>query len=127
MGLMDFIMAESLPLRSWVIILMVMNTASILFLKRVEARWVLAAWIPNGIFMSWLLTQVGYTRMLGLSHVIFWTPLLIYLWMRRDKWNVSGSLTGKWLVGLFAVNLISLVIDYADVARYIMGDHATLG
>jgi len=127
MDLMNFILAEPLPLKAWVFILMIMNTLSILFLKRVEARWVLAAWIPNGIFMSFLLTQFGYTRMLGLSHVVFWTPLLIYLWRRRDQWNVSGSLTGKWLVGLFTVNLISLVIDYADVIRYLTGDQAVLG
>ena len=127
MDLMNFILAEPLPLRAWVFILMIMNTLSILFLKRVEARWVLAAWIPNGIFMSFLLTQFGYTRMLGLSHVVFWTPLLIYLWVRRDQWDVSGSLAGKWLVGLFTVNLISLVVDYIDVIRYLMGDQAVLG
>jgi len=127
MELMDFILAEPLPLLAWVMVLMVMNTLSVLFLKRVEARWVLAAWIPNGIFMSFLFTQVGYTRMLGLSHVVFWTPLLIYLWRRRAHWNVAGSLTGKWLVGLFVVNLASLVVDYLDVIRYLMGDHTPLG
>lgn len=127
MELMDFILAEPLPLVAWVMVLMVMNTASIFFLKRVEARWVLAAWIPNGIFMSYLLTQFGYTRMLGLSHVVFWTPLLVYLWRRRAQWNVSGSLTGKWLVGLFGVNLASLLVDYVDVVRYLLGDHSALG
>lgn len=127
MSLMDFIMAEPLPLKAWVFVLMIMNTLSIVFVKRVEARWVLAAWILNMVFMSFLLTQFGYTRMLGLSHIVFWTPLLIYLWRRRAAWNVGGSLTGKWLVGLFTVNLVSLLVDYADVIRYLLGDHATLG
>ena len=127
MDLMNYILAEPLPLVIWVMVLMTMNTVSIVFLKRVEARWVLAAWIPNGIFMSYLLTQFGYTRMLGLSHIVFWTPLLAYLWKRRKQWDVSGSLTGKWLVGLFTVNLISLLIDYADIVRYLMGDHGVLG
>jgi len=127
MELLNFILAEPLPLRAWVIVLMIMNTLSIVFLKRGEARWVLAAWLLNGAFMSFLLTQFGYTRMLGLSHVVFWTPLLVYLWARRSRWNVSGSLAGKWLVGLFVVNLLSLIIDYADVIRYLMGDHAVLG
>lgn len=127
MDLMDFIMAEPLPLKAWVFVLMIMNTLSIVFLKRVEARWVLAAWILNMVFMSFLFTLYGYTRMLGLSHIVYWTPLLIYLWRRRGAWNVSGSLTGKWIAGLFTVNLISLLVDYVDVIRYLLGDHATLG
>lgn len=127
MELMDFIRAEPLPLFMWVVVLMLMNTVSVLFFKRIEALWVLATWIANGIFMSFLLAQFGYTRILGLSHVVFWTPLLIYLWRRRVSWAVSATLSGKWLLGLFAVNLASLIVDYLDVIRYLMGDTATLG
>ena len=126
MDLMNNILVQPLPIIIWVFVLMLMNTLSIVFLKRVEARWVLAAWISNGIFMPVLLSQFGYTRILGLSHVVFWTPLLIYLWTRRKNWNVSGSLAGKWLLGLFIVNMMSLFVDYLDVIRYLLGDHAVL-
>ena len=106
----------------WVMWMMALNTASIVFCwKKIEARFVLAAWIPNGIFMTLLAEQMGYTRILGLSHAIFWTPLVIYLFTRRKNFE-WGTIYGKWLYILLVTNVASLVIDYIDVIRYIAGD-----
>ena len=126
MGLMDKIMTEPGWLVAWVFTMMVVNTAALLFLQRVEARWILAAWIGNIVFMSALFEMVGYVRLLGLSHVIFWTPLLIYLFARRNSWDLS-NLSGKYIALVFAVNATSLVIDYIDVARWVAGERAPLG
>ena len=115
----DYIAQEPIWLQAWIYWMVVVNTASFLFLKQIEARWVLAAWIGNLIFMILLYENVGYVRLLGLSHVIFWTPLLVYLFRRRDK--LSGA-TGVWLRILMATLALSLVVDYVDVARYVMGD-----
>lgn len=92
-------------------------------ITRVEARWTLFAMILNVIFMMWLYSQVGYVRLLGLPHVVLWTPLAFYLWQRRDRWQVRTTLGGKWIVALFTIMVISLVMDYADVVRYLLGDH----
>ena len=89
--------------------------------KRAEAKWVLGAIMPAGLLMEVMYSQFGYQRILGLPHVIFWTPLLVYLWTRRGAWDVS-SLPGKWLAVVFATNLTSLIIDYIDVARYLSGE-----
>ncbi len=121
MALMSRIFEEPAWLVAWVTVLMVMNTLSVTFLARVEARWTLAAWLVNIPIMGFLFDTYGYQRILGLSHILVWTPLLIYLWLRRSLWNLS-RLSGKWIAGLFAVDLTSLVIDYIDLGRYLMGE-----
>lgn len=116
------IFAQPLWLQIWIIWMVLINVpAALIFIRRTEAKWVLLAMAGNAIFMNWLFAQYGYQRILGLSHVVFWTPLVIYLWLRREKWDMT-RLSGKWLAILFATNLLSLIIDYADVARYLLGE-----
>ncbi len=113
---------EALWLQLWVGWLVVANLAALIFVvKSVEARWVVGLFILNALFMQWLYSQVGYVRLLGLSHVIFWTPLLIYLWKRR-KFTYLSTWTGKYLYLVFITDGISLLVDYVDVARYLLGD-----
>lgn len=116
------IMMQPLWLQVWVGWLVLVNVAgALVFIRRPEAKWVLIAMVGNAIFMNWLFAEYGYQRILGLAHVVFWTPLLIYLWLRRRQWDLK-SLGGKWLAVLFATDLTSLIIDYVDVARYFAGD-----
>jgi len=124
--MMDQVLTEPLWLVVWVFTLMVFNTASLFFVKRVEARWVLLAWIINLPVINYIYETMGYVRLLGLSHVLVWTPLLIYLWLRRKQWMPPKTLTEKWLVAVFTVNLISLVIDYIDVIRWLTGERGAL-
>jgi len=124
MDMMADIAREGPLLQGWVYWLMIINTASILFvIHRVEARWVLAAWVANAFLMGFLYDTFGYTRILGLSHIILWTPLLVYLWRRRSEIDGS-SWGGRYLWVLFITNFVSLVFDYVDLARYFMGDQA---
>lgn len=121
--MLPHILAEPLYLQVWVFWLVVINTACIFFLREVEARWVLVAWVGNIIFMTALFELNGYNRLLGLSHIVWWTPLVIYLHRRRR--GISGdSLFEGWVRTLFVTNLISLVIDYVDVVRYLAGDRS---
>lgn len=119
-NMMVRIMAEPLWLQAWVYWMMLLNTAAILFLRHREAKVVLALWIGNVITMSVLYEMVGYVRLLGLSHVIWWTPLVIYLFARRA--HFPAGMVRNWLWVLLLTNSASLVIDYIDVARYFMGD-----
>jgi len=124
MDMMQDIAREPAVLQAWVYWLMIINTASILFIvQRVEARWVLAAWVANMFLMGFLYDTYGYTRILGLSHIILWTPLLVYLWRRRGQID-RASWSGRYLAALFISNFISLLFDYADLIRYITGDVA---
>lgn len=121
-ALMAGVEASPLWVQIWVNFmgLIVFWLAAFFSFVRVEARWTLAATIGAVIVMLVLISHLGYGRHLGLGHVIFWTPLAIYLWKRRELWNVRGSWSGKWIAALFATISISLVIDYVDVARYLL-------
>jgi len=76
-------------------------------------------------FTRSLFHKYGYTRILGLSHIIFWTPLLAYLWKTRNA-NPKRKLTGLFVKIAIAIIFISLLFDYTDIIRYIMGDRATM-
>jgi hypothetical protein len=123
-GMMADIAREGPLLQAWVYWMAALNTASILFvIQRVEARWVLAAWVLNTILISVLYETFGYTRILGLSHIILWTPLLAYLWTRRANFD-RGTWAGRYFIVLGITIFISLVFDYVDLVRYFMGDTA---
>lgn len=124
-SLMARLMAEPWWLQAWVGWMMLVNTASLFFLRYREARWVLAVWIGNVITMMALYEAVGYVRLLGLSHVLWWTPLLVYLVAVRERFAGNGVF-GWWARVLLVTIAVSLVIDYIDVVRYFMGD-GTLG
>jgi len=110
----------------WMNILGLFNFGAIFFASRdVRARWVVAAMIGNMIFMTLLYKHFGYTRILGLSHIVFWTPLVIYLWRKRESFPERIWAT-RWLYGVIFVNTLSLLIDYTDVIRFIAGDKAPL-
>ncbi len=73
--------------------------------------------------MSTLAEINGYNGLLGISHVIFWTPLLVYLYRLRAMVN-RASWVGRWFVALFVSNAVSLVMDSVEVVRYFAGDGA---
>lgn len=123
MGLIGEILQEPWWLLIWLGWLGFVNLASVAFWREVEARWVLAAFVGAFLLMTALYEINGYNRFLGLGHIVFWTPLLLYLYQRLG--NVIGPrLFETWLRVLLATNGVSLVIDYVDVFRYIMGDRA---
>jgi hypothetical protein len=90
-----YILSEPLYLQIWIFWLIVINTACIFFPRQVEARWVLAAWMASIVLMTALFELNGYNRLLGLAHVISWTPLLVYLHRRRER--LSGDQVGSGL------------------------------
>jgi len=120
-GLTQHILTEPWWLQLWVFWMISLNTASLFYLKHVPARAVLAAWLVNLVFMNTLCYFNGYNRLLGLSHILFWTPLVIYLFRVRSQYPPKDSF-GVWLRALLATNAVSLVVDYVDVVRYFAGD-----
>lgn len=83
-------------------------------------RWAFAAWILNIVLILTLYNVFGYVRILGLSHIIAWTPLLIYLLRQRQPFAVENR-AGRYLYWFMLVISVSLVFDYIDVIRYFMG------
>jgi hypothetical protein len=115
------ILSEPWWVIAWVGWLGAVNMASLFFLRESEARWVLAAFVASFTLMNVLYYTSGYNRFLGLAHIIFWTPLLIFLYRRLTK-LLGPRRYESWIRILLASNGVSLVIDYVDVLRYLLGD-----
>ena len=75
--------------------------------------------------MGWLYEQIGYVRLLGIVHVILWTPLFVYLFIRAK--NGEMTLPFRLVIWLFVATLaVSLAFDYVDVVRYLLGDRGSM-
>lgn len=107
-------------LQAWIWWLAGINLASILFLRRPEARWVALAFVALVPLMTMLYEVFGYSRILGVGHIAVWPPLLVYLAFRFRAWWPPRQTSSVYLGLLFVTNAISLVIDYADLVRYLL-------
>ncbi len=105
----------------WNIVIVAVNSASLLFLQHLPGRLVIFVWLGGTYFMANLAQVNGFNRLLGVTHLIFWPPVLIYIYRVLPTVDMT-SLYGQWLVALFMVNIVSLVIDLTDVVRYLLGD-----
>ena len=119
MSTLDVLAAQSAPMKAWLAWMFAANLCSVFFLRRVPARWVLAAMAANVISMQLLLSLYGTGRHLSLPHVVFWTPLLIYLFLRRNS-LLGWSPFGVWCIVLFFTDLASLLLDYAAVVKLLL-------
>jgi hypothetical protein len=94
--------------------------------SRKAAMVTLAADGAAAIAVSWLFGQLGYVKLLGLPHIIFWTPLVWFLW-REVKRGDMPSWPRRILWMVLAVFVVSLAFDYVDVVRYVLGERTALG
>ena len=127
MTMNEHMMSQPAWLVVWIMILGGVHILAIPFaFKDWRPRIMVIAMVLNMIFMSALFHRYGYTRILGLSHIIFWTPLLAYLWKTR-KAHAERIWTGRFVHLAIVIIFISLIFDYSDVVRYLLGDHAVVG
>lgn len=80
------------------------------------AASVLAA---GGVY--WIYGQLGYVRLLGLPHVILWTPLVVWLWRQQARADMPAW-PQRIIQLVCAVIAVSLAFDYVDLARYLLGE-----
>lgn len=116
-------------IRLWVLWMTVaMVVVPLVLLGWQETRmtgWVvLASTVAVMVLMQALFQLVGFTRLLGLAHVIVWGPLAI--WLARRLGGI-GARVPRVAIWVFLVTIgVSLVFDVMDVARYAAGDRASL-
>jgi hypothetical protein len=91
------------------------------FFEIIEGQLVLTAMAVAFILMLAIFRQHGFVRLLGLGHIVVWTPLLPWLWLRLQTLG-TGSLLGVWLLAVIVADGISLAIDVVDVLRYWRGE-----
>ncbi|MEL7280408.1 MAG: hypothetical protein AAFY35_00205 [Pseudomonadota bacterium] len=130
MTLSEAIGTQALWIQIWVGWLALFNIAALaaLLIKRDTRPHGLvigAAFIANYLLMNWLYNQYGYARILGLAHVLIWTPLVLYLVFALRGPTIRGWI--RPLTQVFVVSmLVSLAFDYVDVARWVMGERASM-
>lgn len=75
--------------------------------------------------MDWLYREIGFVRLLGIVHVVIWTPLAIYFWRRLNDPEIVAPF--RQVIWLFlATIVVSLLFDYADVVRYLLGERESM-
>lgn len=75
----------------------------------------------GAFLIMWLYARMGYVRLLGLPHIVLWTPLAIYLIgqaRREDMPRIPRII----LCVVIATIAVSLLFDYTDALRYLFGD-----
>lgn len=87
---------------------------------RVEARWLLLSFVLTLISTMALGMTVGWNKLWGVTHLVFWTPVVIY-YIRRWPFVEKKSVFGVWFVLALATMIVSLVFDAKDLVEYLMG------
>ena len=124
------VLAQPMAVQLWVVLMIAaLFVVPGLLLRyessRREGKVILASSIVLSILMLLWHAQVGYTRMLGLPHILIWTPLLGYLYSRRK--HLASLLRVRWMtMALVSTIVVSLAFDSANVIRYILGERASL-
>ena len=109
------LLEQSIWVPVWVGWLALINTVSVLFWDRREARTIFFTFLASGMLMMGLYVAFGFERILGLGHVL-WIPLLFHL-VRRVN-HVTEPRFRAYLGTLMVSLAISLVIDVRDVWLY---------
>ena len=92
-------------LQSWVGLLILSNLLAILFVVgREDESWkvrpepiaILIAFFAAAALMNWLYTEIGYVRLLGVAHLVFWTPVWVWVLIKRKAIGWA-TLYGKYI------------------------------
>ena len=111
----------------WMSFAIIVTPTVLVFSKatRLDAAIVFLTNLAMFVGMSWVYDQMGYVRLMGIVHVILWTPLFIYLFLRAK--NGEMPLLCRLAIWMFIATLaVSLVFDYTDVARYFLGERDSM-
>ncbi len=105
----------------WLAVLVAANlVVPFFYLQRLEAQVVLGTILASMTLMTLLTARFGFTRILGLGHIL-WVPMLAFLLARLGDVPARDAY-GIWIRALIVLNSVSLVIDAVDVVRYFAGD-----
>ena len=110
------------PWNLWVGLLAMVNmVGGLVYIRTPEGQMALAGLMLGFLIMWGIYTQKGFVRLLGLGHLIAWTPLMIWYAKVVAQGNIEETFR-YWLMAVLVMNGISMVIDFIDVVRYSLGD-----
>ncbi|MDH5232171.1 MAG: hypothetical protein OEZ58_20320 [Gammaproteobacteria bacterium] len=99
--------------------------APLLLMKHAVARRIVLVQLAMTLFALFLFSEAGLSRLLGLAHVLFWTPIVYYL-VRQIKAMQAYPILLAWAKVCIVTMCLSLMFDYVDVVRYILGERELL-
>ncbi len=119
------VMRSPVAIKLWLAVLVAANLVGpLFFLSRIEAQIILGTFLLGACLMSVLTARFGFTRLLGLGHVL-WFPMLGWLWFRLGLIPPDDPF-GLWIRGVMCLNGLSLIMDVVDVVRFAGGDRKEL-
>ncbi|NQY97883.1 MAG: hypothetical protein HRT82_12075 [Henriciella sp.] len=111
----------------WLQVLLGVLSISVLFaLFRHEARAILFGTLMGMGMVIVIYSQFGFTRILGVGHILFWTPTLFYMVSLQGTAAVAKTWFGRWLWLAIVVMGASLILDYSDLMRYLLGEREVI-
>lgn len=110
----------------WVaLVLMPVNMASLLFINEPMGIWIaFLANIAMMMNMPVMIKDRGFSKLMGLPHLVPWTILVVLLLFFRPTATGNYDL---YLWVLLGVNILSLLFDYPDSVKWLKGDRQVAG
>jgi hypothetical protein len=106
-----------------VIWLVAVNAAGLLFVTHAEAQVALAIVGAAVLMQALIYRRRRFVRILGVTHIL-WVPMIAWMATRLGSVPPQESAFRNWLMVLIATNLLSLVIDVWDAARFVRGERS---
>ncbi len=114
------VLGMKFPWNLWVGLLILVNIGcGLFFIRTAEGQLALICMMAAFLIMWGIYVKKGFVRLLGLGHLIAWTPQVV--WYAQVVGETAGWFK-YWLISAIAVNGLSLAIDFVDVIRYSLGD-----
>jgi hypothetical protein len=85
----------------------------------------LIASLLAGFGIQMMFDAMGYVKLLGLPHLILWVPIVVFLMAQQARGDMTNW-PRRIIWFIIAIICISLVFDFIDVARWILGERAPL-
>ncbi len=108
------LLQQPLRISAWVFFLMLINMASLAFWNEPLAQLVFITFMLSAMLMMALYSRFGFTRILGLGHIL-WIPLLA--WLLTHIAAADGAFR-IYLFALSATIAVSLILDIIDVWKF---------
>ena len=114
------ILGMKFPWPLWLGLLTLVNIGGgLFFIRTMEGQLALISMMAAFMIMWGIYVKKGFVRLLGLGHIIAWTPQIT--WYAQMIGDTAGWFQ-YWLISVIVLNVLSLVMDFVDVIRYSMGD-----
>ena len=98
----------------WVLILMIVNVASVGFWNESLAKVIFVAFMLSAMLMMGLYSRFGFEKILGMGHIL-WLPLLIYVLIEIPA---ASGIFKDYLIVWSIFTVISLMFDVVDLWKY---------